>query len=116
MAIIKVIRGKLMWEYVTVGSFLVLYGSFTEVKYGGYLTSIGMYVSHNRSIIDQVPRTRLGATYDQQFVRNQWIIQPREVIINAPKSSMVFLSSPYVVVSPNSKTGYSPSLIKPFSF
>ncbi|KAG2332184.1 hypothetical protein Bca52824_003364 [Brassica carinata] len=49
--------------------FCGLYGSFSEDKYGGYLTSIGMYVSHNRSIIDQVPRTRFGATYDQQFVR-----------------------------------------------
>lgn len=49
--------------------FCGLYGSFSEKKYGGYLTSIGMYISHNRSIIDQVPRTSFGATYDHQFVR-----------------------------------------------
>ncbi|KAF3545321.1 hypothetical protein DY000_02002423 [Brassica cretica] len=51
------------------GEFCGLYGSFSEKKYGGYLISIGMYVSHNRSIIDQVPRTSFGATYDHQFVR-----------------------------------------------
>lgn len=49
--------------------FCGLYGSFSEKKYGGYLTSIGMYISHNRSIINQVPRTSFGATYDHQFVR-----------------------------------------------
>ncbi|KAJ0239817.1 Jacalin-related lectin 24 [Hirschfeldia incana] len=48
--------------------FCGLYGSFSEGKYGGYLTSIGMYVSHNISIIDQVPRTSFGAPYDHQFV------------------------------------------------
>ncbi|CAH8383711.1 unnamed protein product [Eruca vesicaria subsp. sativa] len=52
--------------------FCGLFGSFSEVKYGGYLTSIGMYVSHNTSIIDQDPRTRFGATYDDHhFVRSE---------------------------------------------
>ncbi|CAN7063236.1 unnamed protein product [Brassica rapa subsp. trilocularis] len=44
-----------------------LFGSFAEKKYC-YLRSIGMYVSHNRSSIDAVPRTRFGATYDHQLI------------------------------------------------
>ncbi|KAF8087055.1 hypothetical protein N665_0600s0004 [Sinapis alba] len=44
------------------------FGSFSESLYGGYLRSIGMYVSHNRISIDAVPRTRFGATYDHQFI------------------------------------------------
>ncbi|KAG2309596.1 hypothetical protein Bca4012_081479 [Brassica carinata] len=41
-----------------------LFGSFTiGYSCGGYLSSIGMYVSHNA-----VPRTRFGATYDHQII------------------------------------------------
>ncbi|KAL0896436.1 hypothetical protein Bca101_080397 [Brassica carinata] len=41
-----------------------LFGSFTiGYSCGGYLSSIGMYVSHNA-----VPRTRFGATYEHQLI------------------------------------------------
>ena len=115
LSILKTAREKLMWGYVIVVSLVVYLGLSPRKNIAILDQSACMSLTIEAALTQSLEPGLELPMITSSFLWNHWIIQPRDFITKPRRLSTVFLSSLADVVSPNSKTVYSPRLIKLFS-